>query len=326
MTKIRIGIIGFGNLGRGVEAAISQNDDLTLVAIFTRREPKSIQTQSDTPVFNVDNVINFIGKIDVMIVCGGSATDLPLQVPHFAKWFNTIDSFDIHSEIPTYFEAVDLVARQSQTTSIISVGWDPGLFSLNRVLGEAILPQGETNTLWGEGLSQGHSEAIRRIKGVKYAVQYTIPRPEAIAHVRNGLSPQLSASQKHKRVCYVVSFDKEDDIAIKNAIVTMPNYFADYDTTVHFIDESEFVKNHTTMPHGGFVIRSGTSSQEHKQLIEFSLKLESNPYFTSSILVAYARAAHRFAQKGQFGAFSVLDIPFSAISPKNPEELRKDYL
>ncbi|GEK34789.1 diaminopimelate dehydrogenase [Kurthia sibirica] len=326
MTKTKIGIVGYGNLGRGVEGAIAQNDDLELVAVFTRRSPEKLQTASNAVVHHVDDVENFIGKIDVMIICGGSATDLPEQVPYFAQWFNTIDSYDTHAKIPAFYETVDQVAQQANTTSIVSVGWDPGLFSLNRVLGEAVLPQGDTYTFWGDGLSQGHSDAIRRISGVKKAVQYTLPVPAAVNRVRNGESPELSTREKHTRVCYIVTDDHASQSVITEAIITMPNYFADYDTTVNYITEEEFEENHTGMPHGGFVIRSGQSVEGHKQIMEFSLKLESNPYFTSSVLVAYARAAHRLAQKGQFGALSVFDVPFSAISPKTPQQLRAELL
>lgn len=323
---IKIGIVGYGNLGRGVEGAIAQNEDMELVAVFTRRNPETVKIQSNAAIHHVDDAEKFIGKIDTMIICGGSATDLPEQVPHFAQWFNTIDSFDTHAKIPEFFEAVDAVNQKSNTTSIISVGWDPGLFSLNRVLGEAVLPKGDTYTFWGDGLSQGHSDAVRRIAGVKNAVQYTLPVPEAVEKVRNGDAPALSTREKHTRVCYIVLEEGADAAKITEEIVTMPNYFADYDTTVHVISEDEFNENHTGMPHGGFVIRSGQSDAGHKQILEFSLKLESNPYFTSSVLVAYARAAYRLSQKGHVGALSVFDVPFSAISPKTPEQLRAELL
>lgn len=322
----KVGIIGYGNLGRGVEGAIAQNDDMELVAVFTRRDPKTVTIAGDAAIHHVDDAEQFIGKIDVMILCGGSATDLPEQVPHFAQWFNTIDSFDTHAKIPEFFATVDAVNAASNTVSIISVGWDPGLFSLNRALGEAVLPQGDTYTFWGDGLSQGHSDAVRRIDGVAKAVQYTLPVSAAVERVRNGEAPTLSTREKHTRVCYVVAKEGADTEKITEEIITMPNYFADYDTTVHFISAEEFAKDHTGMPHGGFVIRSGQSQAGHKQIVEFNLKLESNPYFTSSVLVAYARAAHRLAQKGDFGAKSVLDIPVSAISPKSGEALRKELL
>lgn len=323
---IKMGIVGYGNLGRGVEGAIAQNTDMELVAVFTRRDPATLAIAGDAAVHHVDDVEQFIGKIDVMILCGGSATDLPEQVPHFAKWFNTIDSFDTHAKIPEFFASVDAVNTTSDTVSIISVGWDPGLFSLNRALGEAVLPQGDTYTFWGDGLSQGHSDAVRRIAGVAKAVQYTLPVLAAVERVRNGEAPELSTREKHTRVCYVVAAEGADTAKIEQEIVTMPNYFSDYDTTVNFISADEFAKDHTGMPHGGFVIRSGQSKEGHKQIVEFNLKLESNPYFTSSVLVAYARAAYRLAEKGQFGAKSVLDIPVSAISPKSGAELRKELL
>lgn len=326
MKKIKIGIVGYGNLGKGVEASISQNKDMELIALFTRRDPQSISTSSGIPVHAVEEAQAFIGKIDVMILCGGSAKDLPEQVPYFSQWFNTIDSFDTHANIPAFFKSVDEVATKSKTTSIISVGWDPGLFSLNRLLGEAILPEGDTYTFWGEGLSQGHSDALRRIDGVKLAAQYTIPVNEAVNRVRNGEAPTLTTREKHTRVCYIVKDENSNEQLITEAVVTMPNYFADYDTSVHFISADEFNQNHSGMPHGGFVIRSGQSSEGHKQIVEFSLKLESNPYFTSSILVAYARAAHRLSKKGQYGALSVFDVPFSAISPKSAEQLRTELL
>lgn len=323
---IKIGIVGYGNLGRGVEGAIAQNADMELVAVFTRRDPATLTIAGNAAVHHVEEVEKFIGKIDVMILCGGSATDLPEQVPHFAKWFNTIDSFDTHAKIPEFFASVDAVNTTSDTVSIISVGWDPGLFSLNRALGEAVLPQGDTYTFWGDGLSQGHSDAVRRIEGVAKAVQYTLPVAAAVERVRNGEAPELSTREKHTRVCYVVATEGADTAKIEQEIITMPNYFADYDTTVNFISADEFAKHHIGMPHGGFVIRSGQSKEGHKQIVEFNLKLESNPYFTSSVLVAYARAAYRLAEKGQYGAKSVLDIPVSAISPKSGAELRKELL
>ena len=262
MNKIRIGIVGYGNLGRGVEAAISQNDDMELVAVFTRRNPSSVAIKSaNVPVYLVEDAPNYKEQIDVMILCGGSATDLPEQVPHFAQWFNTIDSFDTHAKIPTFYDAVDAVAQKNDTVSIISVGWDPGLFSLNRLLGEAVLPVGNTYTFWGDGLSQGHSDAVRRIAGVKNAVQYTLPIKSAVDRVRNGENPELTTREKHARECYVVLEEGADAVAIEQEIKEMPNYFSDYDTTVNFISEAEFAQNHQGMPHGGFVIRSfGTNS------------------------------------------------------------------
>lgn len=327
MSKIRIGIVGYGNLGRGVEAAITQNEDTELVAVFTRRDPSSLKLQSSqVGIYHVDEAKLLKDKIDVLILCGGSATDLPEQVPHFAQWFNTVDSFDTHANIPAFFDNVDAVAQQNNTVSIISVGWDPGLFSLNRILGEAVLPVGNTYTFWGDGLSQGHSDAVRRINGVKNAVQYTLPIQEAVDRVRNGENPELSTREKHARECYVVLEDGANAAAIATEIIEMPNYFADYDTTVNFITEQEFKLNHTGMPHGGFVIRSGQSGEQHQQIMEFSLNLESNPMFTSSVLVAYARAAHKLAQRGEKGAKTVFDIPFSYLSSKTPAQLRKELL
>lgn len=327
MAKTRIGIVGYGNLGRGVEAAISQNDDMELVAVFSRRDPQSVAIATEgVAVYHVDEAPNYKEQIDVMILCGGSATDLPEQVPHFAQWFNTIDSFDTHAKIPEFFEAADKVATENGTISIISVGWDPGLFSLNRLLGETVLPVGGTYTFWGDGLSQGHSDAVRRIVGVKNAVQYTLPIEDAVNRVRAGENPELSTREKHARECFVVLEEGADADAIATEIKEMPNYFADYDTTVNFISEEEFKANHTGMPHGGFVIRSGESGVGDKQILEFSLKLESNPMFTSSVLVAYARAAHKLSVKGERGARTVFDIPYGLLSPKSPAELRKDLL
>ena len=327
MRKIKIGIVGYGNLGRGVEAAIAQNPDMELAGIFTRRDPSSLHIQTEgVKVFHVNDAVNFQGEIDVMILCGGSATDLPEQVPYFAQWFHTIDSFDTHAKIPEFFDAVDQAANENGTVSIISVGWDPGLFSLNRLLGESVLPAGTTYTFWGDGLSQGHSDAVRRINGVKNAVQYTLPVKEAVERVRNGENPELSTREKHARECFVVLEEGADKAAIETEIKEMPNYFADYDTTVHFISEEELKEQHAGMPHGGFVIRSGESGAGDKQILEFSLKLESNPMFTSSVLVAYARAAYKLAEKGERGAKTVFDIPFGYLSPKSPAELRKELL
>ncbi len=327
MSKIRIGIVGYGNLGRGVEAAISQNDDMELVAVFTRRDPSTVAIKSaNVPVYLVKDAPKYKEQIDVMILCGGSATDLPEQVPHFAQWFNTIDSYDTHANIPSFYEAADAVAQKNNTVSIISVGWDPGLFSLNRLLGEAVLPAGHTYTFWGDGLSQGHSDAVRRIKGVKKAVQYTLPIKEAVNRVRNGENPELTTREKHARECYVVMEEGADANVIETEIKEMPNYFADYDTSVNFITEIEFDENHQGMPHGGFVIRSGQSGEGDKQILEFSLNLESNPMFTSSVLVAYARAAYKLHAKGDKGAKTVFDIPFGLLSPKSPADLRKELL
>ena len=327
MTKTRIGIVGYGNLGRGVEAAITQNEDMELVAVFTRRDPAGLTIATEgVKVDHVDNAESYKDAIDVMVLCGGSATDLPEQVPHFAQWFNTVDSFDTHAKIPAFFEAADTVAAENDTVAVISVGWDPGLFSLNRLLGETVLPVGHTYTFWGDGLSQGHSDAVRRINGVKNAVQYTLPIQDAVDRVRSGENPALTTREKHARECFVVAEAGADEAAITKEIVEMPNYFADYDTTVHFISEEEFNANHTGMPHGGFVIRSGESGAGDKQILEFSLKLGSNPMFTSSVLVAYARAAHKLAVKKDFGAKTVFDIPYGLLSPKSPADLRKELL
>jgi len=326
MSAIRVGIVGYGNLGRGVEYAISQNPDMELVAVFTRRDPSTVNVASNASVYLVDDAEKFQNDIDVMILCGGSATDLPEQGPHFAQWFNTIDSFDTHAKIPEFFDAVDAAAQTSGKVSVISVGWDPGLFSLNRLLGESVLPVGTTYTFWGDGLSQGHSDAVRRIEGVKNAVQYILPIKEAVERVRNGENPELTTREKHARECWVVLEEGADATKVEQEIVTMPNYFDEYDTTVNFISEDEFKANHTGMPHGGFVIRSGDSGANDKQILEFSLKLDSNPNFTSSVLVAYARAAHRLSQAGDKGAKTVFDIPFSLLSPKSAAELRKELL
>ncbi|MFJ3389588.1 diaminopimelate dehydrogenase [Lysinibacillus sp. NPDC086135] len=326
MGAIRVGIVGYGNLGRGVEYAISQNPDMELVAIFTRRDPSTVNIASNASVYLVDDAEKFQNDIDVMILCGGSATDLPEQGPHFAQWFNTIDSFDTHAKIPEFFDAVDAVAQKSGKVSVISVGWDPGLFSLNRILGETVLPVGTTYTFWGDGLSQGHSDAIRRIEGVNNAVQYTIPIKEAVDRVRNGENPELTTREKHARECWVVLEAGADAAKVEQEIVTMPNYFDEYDTTVNFISEEEFKANHTGMPHGGFVIRSGESGANDKQILEFSLKLESNPNFTSSVLVAFARAAYRLNEAGDKGAKTVFDIPFGLLSSKSAAELRKELL
>lgn len=326
MSVIRVGIVGYGNLGRGVEYAISQNPDMELVAVFTRRDPASVQVASNASVYLVDDAAKFQNDIDVMILCGGSATDLPKQVPYFAQWFNTIDSFDTHAKIPEFFEVVDAVAQKTSKVAIISVGWDPGLFSLNRLLGESVLPVGQTYTFWGDGLSQGHSDAIRRIEGVKNAVQYTLPIKEAVERVRSGENPELSTREKHARECWVVLEEGADASKVEQAIVTMPNYFDEYNTTVNFITEEELKANHSGMPHGGFVIRSGESDDKDKQILEFSLKLESNPNFTSSVLVAYARAAYRLSQVGDKGAKTVFDIPFGLLSQKSATQLRKELL
>jgi len=325
---IRIGIYGYGNLGRGVESAIKQNNDMELVAVFSRRDPASVKINTESAkVCRASEAAAYKDKIDVMILCGGSATDLPVQTPQMAKLFNVIDSFDTHAKIPEHFDAVDKAAKESGKVAIISVGWDPGMFSLNRLLGEAILPEGSTYTFWGKGVSQGHSDAIRRIEGVVDARQYTTPVPEALEKVRNGENPSLSTRQKHTRECFVVAEDGADLTRIENEIKTMPNYFADYDTTVHFISKDEILRDHSGIPHGGFVIRSGkTGDSEHNHIIEYSLKLDSNPEFTSSVLVSYARAAYRLNTEGNSGCKSVLDIAPAYLSPKSGEQLRKELL
>lgn len=323
---LKVGIVGYGNLGRGVEMAIKQNPDMQLEAIFTRRQPEQVNQGNGAKMLHVSEAEAYIGKLDVMILCGGSATDLPEQGPVFAKMFNTVDSFDTHAKIPEYFEKVDAAAKQGGFISVISTGWDPGLFSLNRMLAEAILPEGNEYTFWGKGVSQGHSDAIRRVPGVKNGVQYTIPSDEAVAKVRSGSNPTLTTREKHLRDCYVVAEEGADLKAIEQAIVSMPNYFSDYDTTVTFISEEELKANHSAMPHGGLVFRSGKTGASSTQIIEFGLKLDSNPEFTASVLVAYARAAAKLAKQGQTGAKTVFDIPFGLLSPKSPEQLRKELL
>jgi len=328
MDKIKIGILGYGNLGRGAELSIQQQPDMELVAIFTRRDPEDIEpTTKKVKVVHIDEVEAYQDKIDVMILCGGSAHDLPEQTPHFTKMFNTVDSFDTHANIPEHFAKVDQVAKEHKTVSIISVGWDPGLFSINRVMAEAILPKGETYTFWGKGLSQGHSDAVRRVEGVKDGVQYTIPSEKAIEAVRSGTNPHLTTSDKHERICYVVAKEGAYKSKIEADIKTMPNYFDEYETTVHFITEEELKKDHSAMPHGGFVIRSGqTGDGSNNQIYEFSLALDSNPEFTSSVLVAYARAAYRLHKDGMTGAQTIYDIAPRYISPLSNETLRKKYL
>jgi len=325
--RIRIAIAGYGNLGRGTEAAVAQATDMELVGIYTRRDPESVQPLgAGVPVRRLDDIDAYREEIDVLILCGGSKNDLPEQGPELAARFNTVDSYDTHARIPEYFEAVDAAARKGGNVSVISVGWDPGLFSLNRLFGEAILPQGDTYTFWGKGLSQGHSDAVRRIPGVRAAVQYTVPVPAAIEQVRSGSRPTLTTREKHTRECFVVLEDGASADAVREAIVTMPDYFADYDTTVTFISEEELRRDHAAMPHGGFVIRSGDSGAGDKQVVEYSLTLESNPGFTSSVLVAYARAAQRLSQAGETGARSVFDIAPGLLSPRSAAELRRDLL
>ena len=327
--SIKIGILGYGNLGRGVECAVKQNDDMELVAVFTRRNPEDVKILTEAAtVCNVADVEDWKDKIDVMIICGGSATDLPKQTPVYAKIFNVIDSFDTHARIPEHFANVDAAAKEGGHVGIISVGWDPGMFSLNRLYANAILPDGNDYTFWGKGVSQGHSDAIRRVEGVKDGKQYTIPVEAALKAVRNGENPELTTRQKHTRECFVVLEEGADAAKVEEEIKTMPNYFSDYDTTVHFISEEELKANHSGIPHGGFVLRSGKTgwNGENKHLIEYSLKLDSNPEFTSSVLIAYARAAYRLASEGQSGCKTVFDIAPAYLSAKSGEELRKHML
>ncbi len=325
--RIRVAIAGYGNLGRGVEAALTQNPDMRLVGVFSRRDPVSVSLlDSSVPVYAMADIEQYQDEVDVMILCGGSKSDLPEQGPYLAQFFNTVDSFDTHAKVPEYYAALDQSARDAGRVALLSVGWDPGLFSLNRLYGEAILPEGETYTFWGKGLSQGHSDAVRRVSGVKSAVQYTLPSEVEMARVRKGEQPQLTTREKHTRECFVVLEDHADADAVRNSIVTMPDYFADYDTVVHFIDQDTFNKEHSSMPHGGFVIRSGNSGIDTKQTIEYSLALGSNPEFTASVLVAYARAVHRLARLNDIGAKTVFDIAPGLLSPKSPAQLRKELL
>ncbi len=326
MSRTKVAICGYGNLGKGVEKAVAQTDDMELVCIFTRRDPVELHTDTDVDIDYASNMAEYVNDIDVVIMCGGSATDLPVQVPKAARLFNTVDSFDTHAKIPEYFKAVDEAAKSKHHTCIISGGWDPGMFSLMRLYGNAILPKGKAETFWGPGVSQGHSDAIRRIEGVKDARQYTIPIEEAMDRVRNGESPDLSTREKHLRECFVVAEEGADLSAIEKKIVTMPNYFADYDTTVHFITEEELKANHSGLPHGGFVIHSGETGDGNKEIIEYSLKLDSNPEFTGSVLVALARATSRLSNECNFGAKTIFDIPPAYFSPKSGEELRRELL
>ena len=326
---MKIGIVGYGNLGRGVECAIKENPDTELVAVFTRRDPSKVKIQTpNVPVVHVDDAKAWVGKIDVMILCGGSATDLPKQTPEFAKLFNVIDSFDTHAKIPEHFANVDAAAKESGHVAVISVGWDPGLFSLARAYANAILPDGKDYTFWGKGVSQGHSDAIRRVKGVKNAKQYTVPIDSALEAVRSGQNPELTTRQKHLRECYVVLEEGADAAEVENAIKTMPNYFADYDTVVNFISEEELLTKHAGLAHGGFVIRSGKTGmqKENNHIIEFNLKLDSNPEFTTSVLVAYARAAYRLNQEGNNGCKTVFDIAPAYLSAQDGAELRAHLL
>lgn len=323
---IRVGIVGYGNLGRGVEQSVAQQNDMELVGVFSRRDPKTVETVYETTnVYAMDDILSFQDQVDVLVLCGGSKDDLPVQTPQLAKHFNVVDSFDNHAEIPNHFETVG--KEVSETTAIISTGWDPGLFSLQRVMMEAILPVGESYTFWGKGLSQGHSDAVRRVEGVKNGVQYTIPSEPSIERIRNGELVELSTREKHVRECYVVLEEGADAKAVEEAIVTMPNYFEPYDTTVHFITEEELQRDHQAMPHGGFVIRGGkTGRDETSQVMEFSLKLDSNPEFTASALVAYARAAARLAKEGDYGVKTVYDIAPKYIARKSNEAMRRDDL
>ena len=323
---IRIGIYGYGNLGKGVELAIAQNPDMQAVGVFTRRAPETVQTLTGVPVYSADSVLDFQDKIDIMILCGGSSTDLPEQTPALAKYFCVVDSFDTHAKIPQHFERVNAVATASQKTAVISVGWDPGLFSLARLYGGSVLPEGNDYTFWGKGVSQGHSDAIRRIDGVADAKQYTIPVDEALSAVRRGENPTLSTREKHKRECFVVAKEGADKARIEREIVTMPNYFADYDTTVHFISQAELNEKHGGLPHGGVVIRSGKTGGGNQHVVEYSLKLESNAEFTASVLVAYARAVYRLHAEGAYGCKTALDIPPAYLSPKSREELMRTLL
>ena len=327
---IKVAIVGYGNLGRGAEAAIKQSPDMQLVAVFSRRDPTSVTLiDSSVPVYAMDDIKEYKDDIDVLILCGGSKSDLPEQGPALASLFNIVDSFDTHAKIPEYFAALDTPAQKANKVAMLSVGWDPGLFSINRLYGEAILPVGETYSFWGKGLSQGHSDAVRRVDGVQAGVQYTLPSESAMARVRSGEQPTLSTRDKHVRECYVVLADGADVDTVRNSIVTMPDYFADYDTTVHFIDQQTLDSEHSKMPHGGFVIRSGISgidNEQNDQTMEFSLKLGSNPEFTASVLVAYARATYKMNLAGETGAKTVLDVAPSLLSPKSPAQLRKELL
>ena len=326
---MKIGILGYGNLGRGVECAIKQNPDMELAAVFTRRAPETVSILTEgAAVCSVDDVEQWKDKIDVMILCGGSATDLPEQTPKYARMFHVVDSFDTHANIPEHFAKVDAAAKESGHIGMISVGWDPGMFSLNRMYANAILPEGRDYTFWGKGVSQGHSDAIRRVEGVKDGKQYTIPVEAALEAVRNGENPELTTRQKHTRECFVVLEDGADAAKVEETIKNMPNYFSDYDTTVHFISEEELKANHSGIPHGGFVIRSGKTgwNQENSHVIEYSLKLDSNPEFTSCVIVAYARAAYRLYKEGQSGCKTVFDIAPAYLSAKDGAELRKNLL
>lgn len=329
MNKIKIGIVGYGNLGKSVETGIRQNKDMELVGVFSRRDPSSIKVnREEVNVYHIDDAKDMTEKIDVMVLCGGSMSDMPVQGPMFASMFNTVDGYDTHAKIPEYFDSVDKNAKASGKVSVISSGWDPGMFSLNRLFAEAILPEGNTYTFWGKGVSQGHSDAIRRVEGVKDAKQYTIPIDSAIEAVKNGGNPEFTTRQKHKRECFVVAKEGADKAKIEQEIKTMPNYFSDYDTEVHFITEEELIKNHSGLPHGGRVIRSGMTGfqNENKHVIEYKLTLGSNPDFTANILLAYARAAYRLNKEGSSGAKTVADIAPAYLSIRTPEDIRKNMI
>lgn len=326
---MKIGIIGYGNLGRGIECGIRQNADMELAAVFTRRDPKDVKILTEgVPVYPIDEIEKMQGKLDVVVLCGGSATDLPKQTPEYAKYFNVVDSFDTHARIPEHFEKVDEAAKKSGHVALISCGWDPGMFSLNRLYANAILPEGKDYTFWGKGVSQGHSDAIRRVEGVKDGKQYTIPVEGALKEVRSGSNPELTTRQKHLRECFVVAEEGADKEKIEETIKNMPNYFADYDTTVHFISEEELKRDHSGIPHGGFVFRTGATGfeKEHKHIIEYSLKLDSNPEFTASVILAFARAVDRLHKEGQKGCKTVFDVAPAYLSPKSGKELRKELL
>ena len=327
--SIRVGILGYGNLGKGVESAIAQNDDMELKAVFTRRNPESVSVRTaGVKVLQADELSHMQDELDVLILCGGSATDLPVQTPQYASMYNVVDSFDTHARIPEHFAAVDATAKKAGKVSLISCGWDPGMFSLNRLYANCVLPEGKDYTFWGKGVSQGHSDAVRRIEGVKDCRQYTIPVEKAVEAVRSGSNPELTTREKHTRECFVVAEEGADLAKIENEIKTMPNYFSDYDTTVHFITEEEMKRDHSGLPHGGMVIRTGVTGmeKEHKHVIEYSLKLDSNPEFTGSVIVAYARAVSRMNKEGMSGCKTVFDVAPAYLSPKSAEELRAHML
>ena len=327
--SIRVGILGYGNLGKGVESAIAQNADMELAAVFTRRNPENVKVRTaGVKVLQADELSHMQDELDVLILCGGSATDLPVQTPQYASMYNVVDSFDTHARIPEHFAAVDAAAKKAGKVSLISCGWDPGMFSLNRLYANCVLPEGKDYTFWGKGVSQGHSDAVRRIEGVKDCRQYTIPVEKAVEAVRNGSNPELTTREKHTRECFVVAEEGADLAKIENEIKTMPNYFSDYDTTVHFITEEEMKRDHSGLPHGGMVIRTGVTGmeKEHKHVIEYSLKLDSNPEFTGSVIVAYARAVSRMNKEGMSGCKTVFDVAPAYLSPKSAEELRAHML